>query len=95
MRRLMFGVVLAPWVVRNLVTFTDTTYISTGAGLALSGANCNQTYYGSNLGSWSYTSRPQNSGAATSLSSRHETNKERFGMRGRIVSRLPVVDFRG
>ncbi len=46
-------VVLAPWVGRNLATFTDATYISTGDGLALLGANCAQTYQGQNLGSWS------------------------------------------
>lgn len=48
-------VVLAPWVGRNLATFTDATYISTGDGLALLGSNCAQTYHGPNLGSWSLT----------------------------------------
>ena len=47
------AVVLAPWVGRNLATFTDATYISTGDGYALLGANCAQTYQGPNLGSWS------------------------------------------
>lgn len=45
--------VVAPWVGRNLVTFTDPTYISTGNGYALLGANCAQTYAGPQLGSWS------------------------------------------
>jgi 4-amino-4-deoxy-L-arabinose transferase-like glycosyltransferase len=45
--------VLAPWVGRNLATFTDRTYISTGNGLALLGANCPSTYSGAELGSWS------------------------------------------
>jgi len=45
-------VVLGPWVGRNLVTFTDATYISTGDGLALLGANCPQVYSGPYLGSW-------------------------------------------
>jgi 4-amino-4-deoxy-L-arabinose transferase-like glycosyltransferase len=44
--------VLAPWVGRNLATFKDPTYISTGDGLALLGANCKNTYYGPSLGSW-------------------------------------------
>ena len=47
------AVVLAPWVGRNMATFTDATYISTGDGYALLGANCAQTYHGPNLGSWS------------------------------------------
>ena len=45
--------VLAPWVGRNLAAFTDPTYISTGNGYALLGANCPQTYNGPQLGSWS------------------------------------------
>ena len=45
--------VVAPWVGRNLATFTDPTYISTGNGYALLGANCPQTYAGPQLGSWS------------------------------------------
>jgi 4-amino-4-deoxy-L-arabinose transferase-like glycosyltransferase len=46
------ALVLAPWVGRNLATFKDPTYISTGDGLALLGANCKNTYYGPSLGSW-------------------------------------------
>jgi 4-amino-4-deoxy-L-arabinose transferase-like glycosyltransferase len=46
-------VVLAPWVGRNLATFQDPTYISTGDGLALLGANCPETYGGNGLGFWS------------------------------------------
>ena len=45
--------VLAPWVGRNLATFRDPTYISTGNGLVLLGANCPQTYSGPDLGLWS------------------------------------------
>jgi 4-amino-4-deoxy-L-arabinose transferase-like glycosyltransferase len=47
------AVVLAPWVARNLATFKDATYISTGEGLALLGSNCAATYHGPSLGSWS------------------------------------------
>ena len=45
-------VVLAPWVGRNLATFSDATYISTGDGLALLGANCPDAYGGQGLGTW-------------------------------------------
>jgi len=48
------AIILAPWVGRNLATFTNPTYISTGDGLALLGANCPQTYNGPDLGSWAY-----------------------------------------
>ena len=47
------AVVLAPWVARNQVAFQDSTYLSTGDGLALLGANCPQTYSGGGLGFWS------------------------------------------
>jgi 4-amino-4-deoxy-L-arabinose transferase-like glycosyltransferase len=45
-------VVLAPWVGRNLAAFKDPTYISTGDGLALLGANCPAAYSGPGLGEW-------------------------------------------
>jgi 4-amino-4-deoxy-L-arabinose transferase-like glycosyltransferase len=45
--------VLAPWVGRNMATFTDPTYISTGDGGVLLGANCPQTYSGPDIGLWS------------------------------------------
>jgi 4-amino-4-deoxy-L-arabinose transferase-like glycosyltransferase len=47
------ALVLAPWVGRNLATFQDPTYISTGDGLALLGSNCPQTYSGPKIGLWS------------------------------------------
>ena len=88
---LMFCVLLAPWVTRNLVTFTDSTYVSTGTGLALLGANCNQTYYGPQIGSWSYvcaTSKP-GPGDESVQSARDEKTAVRYA-RGHL-SRLPIV----
>jgi 4-amino-4-deoxy-L-arabinose transferase-like glycosyltransferase len=49
------GLVVGPWVGRNLATFEDTTTFSTGQGGLLLGANCPQTYSGPGLGSWSLT----------------------------------------
>ena len=46
------GGVAGPWVGRNLASFKDTTLLSTGEGPLLLGANCPQTYYGPQLGSW-------------------------------------------
>ncbi len=45
--------VVSPWVGRNLATFKDPTFLSTGEGPVVLGANCPQTYYGPSLGSWS------------------------------------------
>ncbi|HWW45734.1 MAG TPA: glycosyltransferase family 39 protein, partial [Acidimicrobiia bacterium] len=47
------GVTVAPWVVRNLATFQDPTFLSTGDGGLLLGANCDATYHGDLLGAWS------------------------------------------
>lgn len=44
--------VLTPWTVRNLSVFDRFVLISTNAGAVVAGANCQGTYYGSNLGGW-------------------------------------------
>lgn len=41
---------IAPWVVRNLTTFDQTTIFTTGIGGALSAASCDETYSGDKLG---------------------------------------------
>ena len=45
--------VVMPWVGRNLASFQDTTFVSTGSGLVLLGANCPGSYYGPGIGEWS------------------------------------------
>jgi 4-amino-4-deoxy-L-arabinose transferase-like glycosyltransferase len=50
---LVVVLVLAPWVGRNLATFQDRTYLSTGNGLVLLGSNCPAVYSGAGLGLWS------------------------------------------
>jgi 4-amino-4-deoxy-L-arabinose transferase-like glycosyltransferase len=44
---------MAPWVIRNAVTFAEPTALSTGDGAVLLGANCDRTYSGRLLGAWS------------------------------------------
>jgi len=46
------GLVLAPWVVPNLVRFEQPVILSTNAGTTLRGANCDRTYSGREIGSW-------------------------------------------
>jgi 4-amino-4-deoxy-L-arabinose transferase-like glycosyltransferase len=46
-------IVVAPWVGFNLVRFQEPTFLSTGDGIALLGANCAGTYHGRLLGLWS------------------------------------------
>jgi 4-amino-4-deoxy-L-arabinose transferase-like glycosyltransferase len=83
--------VLAPWVGRNLATFTDRTYLSTGNGLALLGANCPQTYYGSQLGSWAFSCAVSQSGPGDeSVQSERKTHAAAQYAEHHL-SRLPVV----
>jgi 4-amino-4-deoxy-L-arabinose transferase-like glycosyltransferase len=85
------ALVLAPWVGRNLASFTDPTYISTGDGIALLGANCPATYYGAALGRWSFscaTSVPA-SGDESVQSTRDQHAAVEYAEHH--ASRLPVV----
>ena len=83
--------VLAPWVGRNLATFTDPTYISTGNGLALLGANCPQTYYGSQLGSWAFGCAISNGGPGDESVQSARENHAAVQYAEHHLSRLPVV----
>jgi 4-amino-4-deoxy-L-arabinose transferase-like glycosyltransferase len=46
-------VVVAPWVVRNLVTFDRPVFLAEDLDTVVDGANCRVTYYGAEIGSWS------------------------------------------
>ena len=46
--------VLAPWMVRNLVTFEEFVPLSTNGNEVLVYANCDDAYYGKFLGFWSF-----------------------------------------
>src|SRR3954468_18041801 len=45
-------VVVAPWLVRNWITFDQPTAISTNEGGLLAGANCHGAYYTELIGTW-------------------------------------------
>jgi 4-amino-4-deoxy-L-arabinose transferase-like glycosyltransferase len=83
-------VVIAPWVGRNLATFKDPTYLSSGEGLALAGANCPQTYSGPGLGAW-------NLGCATAISGSDESVQSALDQHAAVeyarhhADRLPEV----
>ncbi len=49
------GVVVSPWVVRNVTTFHPPVLISTAADKTVAGANCRSTYYGRLIGYWDFT----------------------------------------
>ncbi len=84
-------VVVAPWVVRNLTTFHDPTYLSTGDGGLLLGANCDRTYSGSLIGYWSLPCSVAVAAAKdpSVLSARQDHAARRYI--GDHLGRLPVV----
>lgn len=85
------GLVLGPWVGRNLVSFRDTTLLSTGEGPVLLGANCPSTYWGPRTGSWSLGCLQQVPHAADqSVESALQTAAAMRFMEHH-VARLPVV----
>lgn len=43
---------IAPWVIRNAVTFERSTFLTTGDGSVFRGANCDLTYRGPGTGAW-------------------------------------------
>jgi 4-amino-4-deoxy-L-arabinose transferase-like glycosyltransferase len=45
-------VIMAPWLIRNTVTFTHPVYLSSQFDPTLTVANCDNTYYGPSVGSW-------------------------------------------
>ena len=50
--------VVGPWVGFNLARFQDPTFVSTGDGFALLGANCASTYHGPLEGLWAVSCLP-------------------------------------
>ncbi|MGP0031344.1 MAG: ArnT family glycosyltransferase [Acidimicrobiales bacterium] len=84
-------VTVMPWVGRNLVSFHDTTLVSTGEGLVLLGANCPQTYYGADIGTWSLrcAQPPGLSGDESERSAERQQRATHYV--SRHESRLPVV----
>lgn len=84
------AIVLAPWVGRNLAAFKDPTYISTGDGLALAGANCPQTYGGPSLGAWSLACVTSISGSDESVQA-ERARRVAVRYAAHHAGRLPVV----
>ena len=49
-----FAIVLAPWTIRNLMTFEEPVLISTNGDTVFVGANCDPVYYGEFIGLWKF-----------------------------------------
>ncbi len=82
---------MAPWVVRNLVTFDEPTLLSTGDGAVLLGANCDRTYSGRLLGVWSLecsTTVPETRDLSVSAKRQRDEGLDYIGDH---LGRYPVV----
>jgi peptidoglycan/LPS O-acetylase OafA/YrhL len=44
--------VVSPWIIRNLTSFEEPVYLSNGAGTVLVQTNCDEVYYGRDIGYW-------------------------------------------
>src|SRR3954471_23023258 len=85
-----FALVLAPWSIRNALTFDAPVLISANADGVWAGANCAKTYYGPIVGSWDfpcYGRRPAGDEAEQSRAYR----RRGMAYMGDHVSRVPVV----
>jgi 4-amino-4-deoxy-L-arabinose transferase-like glycosyltransferase len=84
-------VTVGPWIGRNLVTFRDATFVSTGDGPVLAGANCAATYYGPGIGLWNLNcSRDVRPGSDQSVTSTREFDAGEHYVKGHL-GRLPLV----
>ncbi len=82
---------VAPWVGRNLAAFHDATYLSTGDGPVLLGANCPSTYYGPGIGLWSLgCSRHVPTGSDQSVTSARQVHAAEAYIK-KHIRRLPLV----
>jgi hypothetical protein len=82
--------VVMPWVGRNLASFQDTTFVSTGSGLVLLGANCPAAYYGPGIGGWSISCVALPSVGDESVDSARDGRIAKSYIEHHL-SRLPVV----
>jgi len=82
--------VLAPWTIRNASTFQRFVPIATNEGNLIAGANCHDTYYGRDVGSWQIACVPPGPVIDESVAAAHFRSA---GLRyaRKHTSRLPLV----
>ena len=85
-----FCLVMAPWTIRNLVTFADPIPVSANSNGVMVGANCPPTYYGPIVGLWQfscYGSKPP--GDESQVSVAYRSRGLRYARHH--LGRVPVV----
>ena len=90
---LVATVMVAPWVLWNFSRFEERALLSTNDGLTLLGANCDDTYFGENVGGYSFTCALAVTGKpgddASQVSSLRTSAATSYARRH--ISRLPIV----
>ena len=86
------ALVLTPWIGWNATRFAKPVWLSNNAGSAISGANCDATYFGNHIGGWSYECGTAHD-RATSDGSENSSRGVSAGLSyvGHHLGRLPVV----
>jgi hypothetical protein len=87
--------VIAPWSIRNTVTFDEPVLVTTVDGSVLAGANVRTTYYGHLLGAWDFEGlRSGPAGSRTIVNEAAQSRRWRdqgLDYAGDHASRVPLV----
>lgn len=83
------AVIVGPWAGYNATRFTHPVLLSTQLGATLAYANCDSTYYGSNIGSWAFDCSTTIPGDA-SVNDLNERRLARAYVKDHL-SRVPLV----
>jgi 4-amino-4-deoxy-L-arabinose transferase-like glycosyltransferase len=90
-----FALVLAPWAIRNWITFDRPVLIATEAGETLAGANCRPVYHGPDVGKWEvdcvHMSRRATAPGFNEAEVFNEAGRDGIRYAGDHLGRLPVV----
>ena len=86
------GLLLTPWIAWNATRFAKPVWLSNNAGGAISGANCDATYFGHHIGGWNLDCGTAHD-RPTSDGSENSSRGVSAGLSyvGHHLGRLPVV----
>jgi hypothetical protein len=83
--------VVAPWLVRNWITFDRPTAISTNEGGLLAGANCHAAYYTELVGTWACFPRNDPAWGENEAAISAHLRSRAFEYAGDHIGRVPAV----
>lgn len=84
--------VITPWVLRNRAAVGDTTISNVSPATALAGSNCDSTYAGESIGSWSYEcTQPEDRTRLGEKAWTDDIRADAMSYIGDNLNRLPLV----